>query len=151
MKRSYEGLFAPGFHDISILDLEEVFLCPFEKRTRRKFLIDRFKVFLGILINVGAFFEIWIDGSFATRKEEPDDIDIGLFCLAKEINSLKGDKEQLLRMLLNNPVETKLRYHCDTYFVPLGDHEHRSYWRGWFGFDREEKPKGIPRMIIGAP
>jgi len=23
-----------------------------------------------------------------------------------------------------------------------------SYWRGWFGFDKNDKPKGIPRLYI---
>jgi len=28
------------------------------------------------------------------------------------------------------------------------DIEHRSYWRGWFGFSRNEEPKGIIRLNI---
>lgn len=147
-KTHYKPLFDAGFHDIDTTDLESIFIKPFDKQERRKFLIKHLNKYLEQLKDVGAKFEIWIDGSFSTDKEEPNDIDIAIFHSEAEINGLHVDKKKLLKQLVEYHEEIKLRYYCDIYFIPDNDVATRSYWRGWFGFSRAEAPKGIPRLTI---
>ena len=44
---------------------------------------------------------------------------------------------------------SKIRYSIDVLLLPSNDINNRSYWRGWFGFSRNEQPKGIPRLYYG--
>ncbi len=72
-------LFEPGFHEIELNRFEEVFVTPFNDSTHRKYLLDRFLAFLSVFNAIGINCEIWVDGSFATTKNKPSDIDIIFF------------------------------------------------------------------------
>lgn len=115
--------------------------------TRREELVQKFLLVLDTLKNMGVKFELWLDGSFSTQKVEPEDIDILCIAETKDLNSLDINKQNELRNLLNKSV-TKARYGCEIYFVDNSNINMKSYWRGWFGFSRDDKPKGIPRLIV---
>ena len=72
-----------------------------------------------------------------------------VFISAEEANALPTEKKEQLRGLLDNPT-IKSRFGLDVYVSIMGDEPQRSYWRGWFGFDRDEKPKGIARVMVKA-
>jgi len=150
LKTEYEPLFDPGFHNITLEDIDEIFVLDFNDSSKRQYLTKRFKVLVSLLEEIGAEFEIWIDGSFSTKKPEPNDIDIAIVGDSQTLNSLPIEKQKILADLIENKAETKLRYSCDIYFVPKEESITKSYWRGWFGFTRNEKPKGIPRLFLEA-
>lgn len=144
-------LFAPGFHEVQFNALTDVFVLPFSNKERRQYLTDRLCNFIEKFNEFKISYELWIDGSFSTTKENPKDIDILIVCQSVEINILPSEKQQELQLILDQP-EAKIRYNLDLYFMLDGDINsatQRSYWRGWFGFSREETPKGIPRIIYG--
>jgi hypothetical protein len=58
--------------------LDDVFLFPFKKEEPRKSLIRNFNLLLDELETTKAPVEIWLNGSFATLKEDPEDIDLFL-------------------------------------------------------------------------
>ena len=147
---NFEPLFEPGFHDISLENIEEIFSNNFVNSNNRKYLVERLMAFFNQLMLVGIDFEIWIDGSFATKKENPNDIDIAVIHDPKTVNELPEDKKKILVNLFNDKNETRIRYSCDVYFIQNDKKNHRSYWRGWFGFSRTEKPKGIPRIYLSS-
>jgi hypothetical protein len=89
-------------------------------------------------------FEIWIDGSFTTNKTNPNDIDLVVFADGNSFNQLEIEKQQSLRRLFDRD-ETRRVFGLDVLFCPSEDNNGRSYWRGWYGFDRNEKPKGIAK------
>jgi len=70
-------------------------------------------------------------------------------CSQDEVNKLPLEKQLILKELFEDQKTTKLRYECDAYFV-IDNMNDKSYWRGLFGFDRNEKPKGIARIKVGA-
>jgi len=72
----YSPLFEPGFHEIAVEDLYKLFVAPFNDCTRRQELTEKLKLFLNKLDDIDASFEVWLDGSFATKKITPGDIDI---------------------------------------------------------------------------
>ncbi|MDW6016789.1 hypothetical protein SBW85_03270 [Vibrio plantisponsor] len=130
-------------------DLEKVFVSPFEPNDRRKALLSRLEAFATRLQEIPIDMEIWIDGSFATKKENPGDIDLVVVCAADDVNKLPQEKKLILEELFANKSHTKLRYECDAYFI-LDNFHDKSYWRGLFGFDRNEIPKGIARLRMVA-
>ncbi|MBI5099687.1 MAG: hypothetical protein HZB30_10675 [Nitrospirae bacterium] len=143
----YNPLLSPGIHDVKLEQIDQIFVAPFNNLCRKN-LIARFLIFLSNFNNVGINCEIWIDGSFATDKPEPSDIDIIFFFSPIEVNHLPEEKKNILYDLFGDPKQTKFRYNCDAYFIPNDNIVDRSYWRGWFGFSRDEKPKGIARLIL---
>jgi hypothetical protein len=141
----FEPIYPAGFHDISVDTMHDIFVTPFQDNERRKYLTDRFKDFLDKFSELGIGAEIWIDGSYSTNKPEPGDIDIVFFCNPTHLNALSPDKHILISELFNRDL-SKIRYNCEVFLVPTDNFNLRSYWRGWFAFSRDEKPKGIPRI-----
>lgn len=145
-KTEYPSLLPAGIHDVHIKDLEARFVLPFKDQTQRKNVLGRFLVFHSRLISFGVFFEIWLDGSFTTEKENPNDIDLVIFGDPNQLNLLPDDKQKELQQLLDNGT-ARIRYSCDTYFAFINDAKQRSYWRGWYGFTRNEQAKGFVRLV----
>lgn len=118
----YDPLFEPGFHEIAFDKIGEIFVDPFSNSTRRKLLFTRLKAFLKELKRTGINFEIWIDGSFATKKPDPADVDLAILADPDEINQLPKNKKSIIeKLLLGNLTAIKLRYKCDVYFFPNND------------------------------
>ncbi len=149
-----QPLLKPGFHDLLLDDLKESLsaLCvqPFENRYRREELLDRFLDFLRESQSLGIFTELWLDGSFLTDKESPNDIDLVLFFESLPYQSF-SPREQKAYRELTDVDRVKSRFGCDVYFVRAGKPEHQRYWRGLFGFSRDGVPKGIVRIYLRRP
>jgi hypothetical protein len=145
---SYKPLLVPGIHDIEEKDLSNHFLSSFADSTTRKRLIEGFRKYLAALKQFGIKFEIWVDGSFTTEKPDPSDIDLVVFGSRAELNALPEQQLQALKPLLLNRAAIKLQLGCDVLFCVAEDIDGRSYWRGWYGFDRDENPKGIARLEV---
>jgi len=141
----FPPLFNAGFHEISLDDFEEIFVTSFQNKNRRRYLMNRFFAFIESFEEIGINAEIWIDGSFSTQKEEPNDIDILFIVDEMEVNQLAPESQNSLTNLFDRN-ESKIRYCCDLFLITSNNFDIRSYWRGWFGFSRNEAPKGIPRI-----
>ena len=139
---AHKPLLTPGLHEIEESDLDNHFLSSFVGTKTRAVLIQGFKQYLQALRQYGVQFEVWIDGSFATDKQDPSDIDIVVFASGAELNALPLHAQTSLRSLFDR-VNIKHTLGCDVFFSVLEDANMRSYWRGWYGFDRDEQPKGI--------
>ena len=146
---SHKPLLAPGLHDVKIDDIDNHFLSSFSGSNTRPKLIDGLKKYVEALEQVGAKFEIWIDGSFATEKVDPNDIDMVIFGSAAELNKLPHLKQVALQRLIDR-TSVRLTLGCDVLFCVAENQNMRSYWRGWFGFDRNESPKGIARLEVAT-
>ena len=141
----FTPMFNAGFHDIKLEDFEAIFVNAFQNCDRRKYLVGRFFALLDDFSEFSLSAEIWIDGSFSTQKEEPGDIDILFVVDEEEVNGLGEEKIKSLTRLFDRQ-EAKIRYHCDLFVILSNNTDDRSYWRGWFGYTRNEEPKGIPRI-----
>lgn len=143
----FEPLLAPGIHDITKETLEHHFVSPFALQEKRKQLIERFGFLLEKVEEIGIAFEVWVNGSFVTKKDEPNDIDIAFFYDPIQANALPAEKKTLFMEVADNSV-SKYRYNCDVYFLPNNNVHLRSQWRGWFGFTRMETAKGFARINL---
>jgi hypothetical protein len=145
----FKPLLAPGFHDFPLDGLKESLaaLCvsPFENPERRTLLLERFCALMNRIGNAGLFTEIWIDGSFVTNKEEPEDIDLVLWYDSP--TSISPRELQIYREVQNYDF-MKSRFQCDVYVVSADNHHLRRYWREWFGKTRHGHLKGFIRVFL---
>lgn len=149
MKIKYAPLLSAGFHELKIEELEDIFVRPFTSKKQRKVLVEKFKLLVSKLQGFGINFEIWIDGSFTTTNPKPNDIDLVFFAKQSGITNLPIEEQERLWIFFNlQKTIIKRTYSCDIYLEFTEDIKQRSYWRGWFGFSEDEKPKGIARIFI---
>ena len=144
---SHPPLFPPGLHPVDEGQLETLFVYPFNGSTTRPALVSGLRAYLQALRKAGVTFEVWLDGSFSTQKVDPNDVDIVVFADADELNRLSPSLQTYLRGLFDRTT-AKRQYGCDVLFAPASDMDLRSYWRGWYGFDRLEQAKGIARLAV---
>jgi hypothetical protein len=151
-KPEFPPLFTAGFYDLaSADDLDTYFVAAFQNQERRRYLVERLRALLEWLqTSIRIEWEVWLDGSFCTHKEEPQDIDIAFFFREADLDSRPPDELRVGEFLASDHGHQalRLRFDCDCYFLARDNDEDRSYWRGWFGFTRDENPKGIPRLWL---
>jgi len=145
------GMLPAGMHRYALDIFEQDFIGAFPSSQTRKelfYLLGELLVEVQILL---VPYEIWIDGSFATKKVNPNDIDIVMFlnysdlqneAVITGLTALKqkyiGNLDIYIALAVNEESRKAL---SDTDFGKCTNK--RNYWRGQFGFDREDNPKGI--------
>lgn len=151
-KVEYSPLVAQGFQDIQLDQLKPIFLTPFPSSTHRAKILRVFKHWIKDVKKLNVKCEIWIDGSFATEKVDPRDIDVVLFISSKDQFKLeKSPKKQLLERLTNQKLtrEQRKKYLCDSYLGFLEDTIDHREWEKLYGKLRDEiTAKGIFRIFI---
>lgn len=140
-------LFPPGLHSVDEAELETHFMRAFVTSKTRPALILGLRAFLTSLKRTGVAFEVWLDGSFSTDKLDPNDVDLVVFAEANDLERLSPASQQHLSALFDRE-SSKVKFGCDVLFAIAGDINARSYWRGWYGFDRQERPKGIAQVLL---
>lgn len=158
------GNYQAGVHSSNIKEIKKLFVDNFCDSNSREKIYNGLLSFLNTDIfrnNQEMFTKMWIDGSFVTKKQNPNDIDIIMFInplknMAKA-NALMNDYHQNLK-----PQGIEKSYYSDIYIivdidslpVPDGSNPHylqyyqesdmqMKYWLGQFTFDRNRNPKGI--------
>ena len=130
---------------------------------RRPLIMDGLEKFIKTLIDNGILGQLWLNGSFLTKKIEPDDADLVIEFDAhiydQGTNSTKALLERIASDLKQDREYFKSSYYCDPY--PLAvfpeaepqlykqTERQRQYWLDQFGSDRRRKPKGLAIVEIG--
>lgn len=163
-----DGNLPEGVHECSEASLEQVFVSGFPETSVRSKLFSGFKSLRTLARNVSPPATQWVDGSFVTAKQEPDDIDVLSFVDYDTLTRLPRDKYDEVYALLGAREKTKTKFGCHTFLelsCPPG-HPHfrffdreRLYWLRWFGTTRETpsadgtpipgKPKGFVQIALG--
>lgn len=120
---STKGFLIPNLNISSnLIELESEFVIKINSE-RRKFLFNKYTEYSNLLKNEleYSFLLQWIDGSFISKKSEPQDIDIVSFVDYKEIeeNSHKLDNFKYPASLTN--------FGVDAYIVLVYPKEHKNY------------------------
>ena len=153
MKAEFPPLFAPGFHDIEVGKLEELFVKPFPNSKTRQNIYSAFDSWLNEIKVLGLSGEIWINGSFTTEMPDPSDIDCVLFTNSKEVRDLSITQKSKLRDLMNERLTAQQRKECicDVYIEYSDDgliERSLEYWKKLYGFSIKNIAKGIVRLHI---
>jgi len=145
----YAPLFGPGFCDVPFDSLKESLtkslVSPFDGTRCRELLLAHVLALLGEVRKVCVFTEAWIDGSFVTDKEEPNDVDVVLWY--NTVSSISPRELRIYRELKDSDL-MRTHYCCDVYLAKNGNDRLRRYWENWFGKDRTGTPKGIIRVAF---
>jgi hypothetical protein len=150
------SLFPLGFHLLTMGDVEQVCVDLFPLSTSRSIIFGGLVTFVTTLEAAGVPGELWLDGSFLTEKIDPKDVDVILKVDAIIYNSGTQEQRDAIDWVIANQKQT-LR--CDSYALiqyPTTDPLHTeglwwySYWLKQWGFSREDDPKGIVVLSLGA-
>lgn len=143
------GMLPAGLHKCSVDDFIVTFVDNFPTSQRRKLIVDALWEFSKEVFAEGIPYEFWIDGSFVTTKVNPNDADIVLFLQIPNMNVL-GKQLTAFRQKYAGILDVYFAYAAspeNQKQVGVADFQqivnNRNYWRGQFGFDRVDCPKGI--------
>ena len=146
------GALAPGFHDCTYNEFLSTFVENFPTSQRRLLIAKSLVDFSKEIYSIDIPYEFWVDGSYATTKVNPNDADIILFFQHQHIDKimtlwpvLREKYAGVLDIYFGYAIspENKCAYSPQDYLQIVNM---RNYWRGQFGFDREDRPKGIIRL-----
>lgn len=124
----------------------------FPASKRRKMLWENFEALLAKIQDVGLRCKIWIDGSYVTKKVDPDDIDLIVEVDVSNLQAVTSDQRALLGEISNNMYHgSPMKLH--TFFIfdaPVGHALYaealavRDRWVKDWGYSlRARTPKGI--------
>lgn len=151
VKLCFPPLLSPGFHDFDDAQVKSLCVDAFPKSVRRSMLYCNYIQLMSDVRNINkqfnCFIEVWVDGSFTTEKPEPDDIDILLVIDSNKLNLVPVMFQPQIEKFLNRQY-IKHNYKIDLLLLEHGKDEDRMHWRGVFGYDREDTPKGIVRISL---
>lgn len=75
-KPDFPGLLAAGFHVLTIDQIRQTCVVPFTLSTTRPLLYANLESLVGRFQKCGICCDLWVDGSFVTKKINPQDIDL---------------------------------------------------------------------------
>lgn len=142
-----DGYIAPGFHNCSFVEFRSLYVDRFTGSPNRGKILKKALEWFAIANEIAQPVEVWMNGSFTTSKFNPNDIDFCCFFDRRELVSMSRSGAMVRWIEHEDKCE---EYSCDAYRAIINnDHansediNNRNYWRGQFGFDRNDKPKGI--------
>lgn len=149
------GLLPAGLHAYEQDVFLSEFVTAFSTSQTRKLLYNAFNEILTEISSTFIPTEIWVDGSYATSKTNPNDIDFVMFLSLDDfiqysnspvVHALRtrysGKLDFYLALSINSDTKSKLD---EVNFNKAVNR--RNYWKGQFGFDRQDQPKGI--IVLG--
>ena len=114
-KLSFPGLLPAGFHTKTLEEVKILCVENFPNSTTRSIIFESFvENFIIPLTNTGLKCDVWVDGSFITEKEDPEDVDI----LIEYNPQIVYQNEQIIKIktflkaCIASP-EFKCKCHCD--------------------------------------
>lgn len=120
--------------------------------------MDGLTQFVQRMVDANVLGDLWVNGSFLTEKIDPKDVDV-VVAIDGDAMYDNGTPEQRTAIdwvIANQKATLK----CNSYVLmeyPVGHWLHvegewnYSYWHKQWGFTREDDPKGIVVVSLGAP
>ena len=140
-----------GMYYMTLKELKEIF----SNTKRRKEIIKEYEKHLEEIKNTGYFIDHWIDGSFITSKENPNDIDT-----LTEFNGYEAEKNNKKREIedLIMTSKSKTKGYCHSFRVYRYPHYEKTDYEYFlkskiriltklFGQDRKGNKKGVIHLI----
>lgn len=149
-KEEYPPLLEIGMHEMSLVELRKLCVEAFPLSHTRENVMSAFEALYNALSGQGIESEVWVDGSFLTKKINPDDSDIVVKLMSSAYDSLTNDQQEVLDRVSKQKFCVQSR--CDSYFFieyPKNHDLHwvgedsKAYWLKQFGFSRQKQTKGF--------
>lgn len=154
VKADFPRLLEPGFHPMTLAEVKTLCVTNFPASTRRGMIFAGLTGFLSEMSATGLVGDVWLDGSFVTRKPDPSDCDLVISADSAKLEALLPTQQELIRKRVRTGHDqTKIVHHCDVYLFPVYPLIHtlhvpvtlsqRAYWEDQFGFDHSKHAKGM--------
>lgn len=155
-KDEFPPLLNPGLHTMSAGDLKKLVVDDFPLSKRRQALWDNFVAIAAHLKNLKIPCDIWIDGSFLTKKIDPDDIDFVVDVPVSILDAATIAQAAFLKKLSAMAFCANEKLHSFIMFEAPAMHkghaksiELHSQWKRDFGISYVKKePKGIAILKV---
>lgn len=148
---THPPIFPLGLHQMAIETLEETFVAPgFDTPLRRR-LTEQLRLFVGKLAELGVHGDIWINGSYATKKPDPRDVDVVLLVSPEALRiPTMEDMTTLKRyMTPDGRREIRSKWQVDFYIANANNPAEHDYWLDWLSRNPDQSNrKGIPFVTI---
>lgn len=145
----FEPLLEKGFHELSLKQLEVICVSNFPNSETRLTIFNNIKGLFSKIEEQQLSLEIWLNGSFLTKKLNPNDCDLVARIPLEVYEGCNNTQLDLLNKINSN---LKSELLCDSYtYIVYPDHHSKvklndkfsDYWTHQFGKCRNKKPKGI--------
>ncbi len=127
--------------------LDEKFVGPGFDTPLRQRLTTQLRLFVAELAKLGVHGDIWIDGSYATRKPYPRDVDIALSMSPMALHAVPREHQEQLGYYGSEAGRpyVRRRWQVDFYIFDTTNSERREYYQGLFSNNPDQSSrKGIP-------
>lgn len=154
-KPEFPPLLPLGRHPFTLERLVELCVTPFPKSPTRQRIWEGFLQVVDRLNQAKIVGELWLDGSYLTRKVDPEDMDLVLRMDGCFADHCEPDQQAIIEWVQSDLHDS---HHCHSFVIVQWPKNHPDYWRGeyayayWmkqWGFSREDNPKGI--AVIELP
>lgn len=124
-KPEWEPIFREGLNLVTIEEFFDIGVSKFPYSKTRNQIFDGFLKYVEIVKSTNLAGEIWLNGSFLTLKEDPEDIDLVFRFSGIQVDKLSDtDKENLEDCLLKS---YQLELKCDNYVLAEYPDNHPGY------------------------
>ena len=128
----------PGLYDSSLEEISN----HLGWNPQRQQLVQGLTRYLQLWDRSGFISDAYIDGSFVTSKDEPQDVDIILVATSVALNS--REFERLVSTYSLDRTQTKQTFGCEGFAVAQG--ANLNGWLAFFGHDRAGNERGLLRI-----
>ena len=153
-----KGYLPPGLHEATLEEFKARFVDRVPESATRNDIYAGYMDYSKDLSKLDILIKQWLDGSFTTKKVNPNDLD-----LFSQVDALKLNNryicDQFLRLVVNkdqsNRKHLNTKYKCDPFAIAVYPPEHKlhnitaktiNYWLNSFGHDIKasgKPPKGM--------
>ena len=147
LKPTFPPIFSPGLKEIRREDIGKIFLDPtFDSPLRRR-LTAQLRSFIAELERLDVHGDLWINGSYATKKPEPGDIDLVMSIPLIIVSAMSEEKLDRLNFMTDpeNRAYVRARWQVDFYVFERSNIGSRNYYFDLFSRNPDSSnQKGIP-------
>jgi len=146
-KPTFPAIFSPGLTQIQVEDIGRVFIDPAFNTPLRQRLTSQLRLFIGELRRLNVQGDLWINGSYSTKKPEPADVDLALCTSRIALSAMSAEELEGLRSLSDeeNRAYVRTKWQVDFYVFEASDVGRRSYFLDLFSRNPDaSNQKGIP-------
>jgi hypothetical protein len=149
-KQDYPPILKAGIHPMTLDQIREAFVSPLPEATPRLRMFSLFDQWVARLRQLNVTGTLWLDGSFVTRKPNPNDLDCVLWNPSFAGPESEASKIEVTSMI--DRASAKAVYGIDLYIetpLPNARMGREAYWRGIFGFQHDGRSaKGFVELKI---
>lgn len=152
-KEEFPPLLPEGFHRLSIDDVRKLCVDPYPDSIVRGDIMAGLCAIVERIAHLKLECEIWLDGSFITQKQDPEDVDFIIFAPMSMLGTENPELDKFIDWMNDKKDEPKTLFKCHTQIIfegatneyandLIGDT--RNHYRRIFGFSvTTNQPKGI--------